>query len=148
MGRFIQKVSCAYVVSSKQMRVKFLAINFERARWLHEVMCVVLCCGLRGRRGELCGLWYYFCTETIGRKCILLTSPRGRELGGRELAVLDGMQDAPCCIDSGEWVNSDGQDEMLDSGGGEGKLVLWVLSLMDTTVLGPLIMSGLGHQTA
>ena len=72
MARFIQKVGD--VVSSKQMRVKFLAINLERARWLHEVMRVVLCCESRGRRGELRGPWYYICTETIGRKCILLTS--------------------------------------------------------------------------
>ncbi len=64
MGRFIQKVSNG--VSSNQMRVNFLAINFERARWLHEVVRVVLCCGSKGRRGELRGLWYYFCTETIG----------------------------------------------------------------------------------
>ncbi len=63
------------MVSSKQMRVKFLAINFELARWLHEVMRVVLCCGSRGRPGEPRGLWYYICTETIGRKCVLLTSP-------------------------------------------------------------------------
>ena len=73
MGRFIQKVR--NVVSSKQMRVNFLAINFELVKWLHEVVLVVLCCGLRGRQGELPGLWYYFCTETIGRKCILLRPP-------------------------------------------------------------------------
>ena len=72
MGRFIQKVSNVY--SSNQMRVNFLAINFELVRWLHEVVRVVLCCGSRGERGELHGLWYYFCTETIGQKCILLTS--------------------------------------------------------------------------
>ena len=66
MGRFIQKVS--NVVSSKQMRVNFLAINFEQARWLHEVVRVRLCCGSLGRLGELPSLWYYFCTETIGRK--------------------------------------------------------------------------------
>ncbi len=70
MGRFIQKIS--YVVSSNQMRVNFLAINFELARWLHEVVHVVLCCGSRGRQGELPGSWYYFCTETIGRKGVLL----------------------------------------------------------------------------
>jgi len=72
MGRFIQKIS--YVVSSNQMRVNFLAINFELARWLHEVVLVVLCCGSRGRRGELPGPWYYICTGTIGRKCVLLTA--------------------------------------------------------------------------
>ena len=45
MGRFIQKVS--NMVSSKQMRVNFLAINFELARWLHEVVRVGSrgCCG-------------------------------------------------------------------------------------------------------
>ncbi len=45
MGRFIQKVS--NVVSSKQMSVKFLAINFEQVRWLHEVVRVGSqgCCG-------------------------------------------------------------------------------------------------------
>ena len=70
MGRFIQKIR--YVVSSNQTRVNFLAIKFGWARWLHEVVRVSLCCKSRGRRGELPGLWYYFCTETIGRKGVLL----------------------------------------------------------------------------
>jgi hypothetical protein len=69
MGGFHLKVSD--VVSSNKVRVNFLAIKFERARWLHEVVHVVLCCGSRGRRGELPGSWYYFCTETIGRKGVL-----------------------------------------------------------------------------
>ncbi len=70
MGVFHLKVS--NVVSSNKVRVNYLAIRNALARWLHEVVSVVLCCGLRGRRGELPGLWYYFCTETIGRKCVLL----------------------------------------------------------------------------
>jgi hypothetical protein len=45
MGRFIQKASD--MVSSNQMRVNFLAINFELAKWLHEVVHIVLCCGCR-----------------------------------------------------------------------------------------------------
>ena len=60
--------------TSNQMRVNFLAIQFGWARWRHEVVRVVMCCETRGRRGKLPGLWYYFCTETIGRKGVLLTS--------------------------------------------------------------------------
>ena len=73
MGRCIQKIS--NVVSSNQMRVNFLAIQFGWARWRHEVVRVVMCCETRGRRGKLPGLWYYFCTETIGRKGVLLRPP-------------------------------------------------------------------------
>ena len=70
MGTCIQKISD--VVTSNQMRVNFLAIQFGWARWRHEVVRVVMCCETRGRRGKLPGLWYYFCTETIGRKGVLL----------------------------------------------------------------------------
>ena len=56
------------VVSSNKVRVNYLAIRNARARWLQEVVRIVLCCGCRQKLG---GLWYYFCTETIGRKCIL-----------------------------------------------------------------------------
>ena len=70
MGGFHLKVS--YVVSSNKVRVNFLAIQFGWARGLHEVVRVVTCCETRGRRGKLPGLWYYFCTETIGRKGFLL----------------------------------------------------------------------------
>ena len=62
--------------TSNQMRVNFLAIQFGWARWRHEVVRVVMCCETRGRRGKLPGLWYYFCTETIGEKDVLLTSLR------------------------------------------------------------------------
>ena len=74
MGGFHLKVSD--VVSSNKVRVNYLAIRNARARWLQEVVLCVLCCGLRGRRGELRGPWYYICTETIGRKCVLLRPPR------------------------------------------------------------------------
>ena len=70
MGGFHLKVSD--VVTSNKVRVNFLAIKFGWARWLHEVVRVSLCCGSRGKRGELPGLWYYFCTETIGRTGVLL----------------------------------------------------------------------------
>ena len=72
MGTCIQKISDE--ITSNQMRVNFLAIQFGWARWRHEVVRVVMCCETRGRRGKLPGLWYYFCTETIGRKGVLLTS--------------------------------------------------------------------------
>ena len=70
MGGFHVKVSD--VVSSNKVRVNYLAIRNALERWLHEVVRVVMCCETRGRRGELPGLWYYFCTETIGRKGVLL----------------------------------------------------------------------------
>jgi len=90
MGGFHLKVSD--VVSSNKVRVNYLAIRNARARWLQEVVLCVLCCESRGRRGELRGPWYYICTETIGRKCILLTShspffsPEGPS-GSTQLAV-------------------------------------------------------------
>ncbi len=43
MGGFHLKVSD--MVSSNKVRVNFLAIEFGWARWLHEVVHVVLCCG-------------------------------------------------------------------------------------------------------
>ena len=70
MGGFHLKFSD--VVTSNKVRVNFLAIQFGWARWRHEVVRVVMCCETRGRRGKLPGLWYYFCTETIGRKGVLL----------------------------------------------------------------------------
>ena len=70
MGTCVQKISDE--ITSNQMRVNFLAIQFGWARWRHEVVRVVMCCETRGRRGKLPGLWYYFCTETIGRKGVLL----------------------------------------------------------------------------
>ena len=51
MGGFHLKVSD--VVTSNKVRVNFLAIKFGWVRWLHEVVRVSLCCGSRGRRGEL-----------------------------------------------------------------------------------------------
>ena len=52
MGVFHLKVSD--VVSSNKVRVNYLAIRNVQARWLHEVVRVVLCCVMRGRQGELC----------------------------------------------------------------------------------------------
>ena len=69
-------------ITSNQMRVNFLAIQFGWARWRHEVVCVVMCCETRGRRGKLPGLWYYFCTETIGRKGVLLRPLLSDQLTG------------------------------------------------------------------
>ncbi len=74
MGGFHLKFSDA--VTSNKVRVNYLAISNVRERWRHEVVRVVMCCETRGRRGKLPGLWYYFCTETIGRKGVLLTSHR------------------------------------------------------------------------
>ena len=81
--------------TSNQMRVNFLAIQFGWARWRHEVVRVVMCCETRGRRGKLPGLWYYFCTETIGRKGVLLTSPKGSEA-----TLLSGTQKIGVARDS------------------------------------------------
>ena len=47
MGGFHLKVSD--VVSSNKVRVNYLAIRSARARWLHEVVRVVMCCESRRR---------------------------------------------------------------------------------------------------
>ena len=70
MGGFHLKFSDE--ITSNKVRVNYLAISNARERWRHEVVRVVMCCETRGRRGKLPGLWYYFCTETIGRKGVLL----------------------------------------------------------------------------
>ena len=70
MGRFIQKISS--VVAPKQVSVKFLAINFERARWLHEVVRATSrgCCG-----GNFLVFGTTFVLRTIGENTVLLRPP-------------------------------------------------------------------------
>ncbi len=61
-------------------------------------MCALCCVVDAGKsRGELRGLWYYFCAETIGRKCILLRPPRkqNKTLSGTYLYSLTDLVPMP-----------------------------------------------------